>query len=304
MIGDDRFMSGNSVSGSAGGSLPPASPYSSFSEHIRAHAPELLPAARYRQMTGDHPRVEPSDIAPHGTTIVALTYNGGVLIAGDRRSTQGNLIATRDIRKIFITDDYSAAGIAGTAGIAAEMIRLFTVELEHYEKIEGVPLTFNGKTNKLASMVRSNLGAAMQGMVALPLFVGYDEAIDDPAFAGRIVSFDPVGAISVENAGYHAIGSGSLFARSSLKKTYRPGIAEDAAFRLAIEALYDAADDDTATGGPDPTRGIYPLIISIDADGAKEIEEDRIAGITADLIAERTRKPEPELHAENGVQGA
>lgn len=304
MIGDGRFD--NTTSGRAGGILPPASPSSSFTEHLRQFAPELLPTARVfgdrsAGAVGDHPVVEPSDVAPHGTTIVALTYGDGVLLAGDRRSTQGNLIATRDIRKVFITDDYSAAGIAGTAGIAIEMVRLFTVELEHYEKIEGVPLTFKGKANKLASMVRSNLGAALQGMVALPLFVGYDLDAAGPATAGRIVSFDPVGAISVENAGYHAIGSGSLFARSSLKKTYSVGLDEERAVQIAVEALYDAADDDTATGGPDLTRGIYPLVIAIDSEGAREIDNDRIGRIAADLIAERTRVASG---VENGAQRA
>lgn len=229
-----------------------------------------------------------SDIAPHGTTIVAVTYAGGVLIAGDRRATQGNLIANRDMQKVFVTDEFSAAGIAGTAGIAIELVRLFAVELEHYEKIEGVPLTFNGKANKLSSMVRSNLGAAMQGLAAVPLLVGFDVDISDPGRAGRIVSYDVVGGRYEEQAGYHAVGSGSLFAKSALKKLYTPGLTEEEALQAVVESLFDAADDDSATGGPDVTRGIYPTAVTITSVGANEVAEGRIADAAHAVIAERT----------------
>ncbi len=217
------------------------------------------------------------DVAPHGTTIVAISYAGGVLLAGDRRATMGNLIASRDVQKVYVTDDYSAAGIAGTAGIAIELVRLFAVELEHYEKIEGVPLTFDGKANRLSSMVRGNLGAAMQGLAVVPLLVGYDLDAVDPSTAGRIVSYDVVGGRYEERAGYHAVGSGSLFAKSALKKLYSPGIDEDTALRFAVEALYDAADDDSATGGPDLTRGgIYPTAVTITSAGAVELSPTRL----------------------------
>ncbi len=230
--------------------------------------------------------------APHGTTIVAATFRGGVLIVGDRRATAGNLIAQRDIEKVFVVDDYSAVGIAGAAGIAVEMVRLFAVQLQHYEKIEGVPLTLNGKANQLAGMVRGNLGAAMQGLGALPLFVGYDPDATDPERAGRIVSYDVVGGRYDETAGYHSVGSGSLFARSSLKKLHDPTMEADAAVRVAMEALYDAADDDTATGGPDTIRRIYPVVITITAaDGAVRMPEEQ-AGAVANLVVEtRKRKP-------------
>lgn len=228
-----------------------------------------------------------SDIAPHGTTIVAVAYAGGVLIAGDRRATQGNLIANRDMQKVFVTDDFSAAGIAGTAGIAIELVRLFAVELEHYEKIEGVPLTFNGKANKLSSMVRSNLGAAMQGLAAVPLLVGFDVDITDPERAGRIVSYDVVGGRYEEQSGYHAVGSGSLFAKSAMKKLYTPGLGEDDALRAVVESLFDAADDDSATGGPDVTRGIYPTAVTITSVGANEVAQSRIADAAHAVIAER-----------------
>lgn len=258
---------------------------SSFTEFLRGHAPELLPGRREGSGRGEY--MNSPDIAPHGTTIVALTYQGGVLIAGDRRATQGNLIASRDMEKVYVTDDFSAAGIAGTAGVAIELVRLFAVELEHYEKIEGVPLTFDGKANRLASMVRGNLGAAMQGLAVVPLLVGYDLDANDVARAGRIVSYDVVGGRYEERSGYHAVGSGSLFAKSSLKKLYSPGSDEDAALRAAIEALYDAADDDSATGGPDVGRGIYPTAVTITADGATEVPSAQISVIARAVVEER-----------------
>ena len=234
--------------------------------------------------------MESGDLAPHGTTIVALTYKGGVLLAGDRRATQGNLIASRDVEKVYVTDEYSAAGIAGTAGIAIELVRLFAVELEHYEKIEGVPLTFDGKANRLASMVRGNLGAAMQGLAVVPLLVGYDLDADDEARAGRIVSYDVVGGRYEERAGYHAVGSGSLFAKSALKKIYSPDSDEETALRAAVESLYDAADDDSATGGPDLTRGIYPTAVTITQAGAVHVSEETTSELARRIVAERTEQ--------------
>lgn len=254
---------------------------SSFADFLRRQAPDLLPA----RLTG----VSVGDQLPHGTTIVALKYPGGVLIAGDRRSTQGNMIAGRDVRKVYITDDYTATGIAGTAAIAVEFARLYAVELEHYEKLEGVPLTFAGKVNRLAIMVRGNLPAAMQGLVALPLLVGYDIHAADADSAGRIVSFDAAGGWNIEEEGYQSVGSGSIFAKSSIKKLYSQVSDADSALRVAVEALYDAADDDSATGGPDLVRGIYPTAVTIDADGAMEIPERRIAELARGVIESRSR---------------
>jgi proteasome beta subunit len=231
----------------------------------------------------------PTDAVPHGTTIVALKYPGGVLIAGDRRSTQGNMIAGRDVQKVYITDDYTATGIAGTAAIAVEFARLYAVELEHYEKLEGVPLTFAGKVNRLAIMVRGNLGAALQGFVALPLLVGYDLDHPDPSGAGRIVSFDAAGGWNIEEEGFQSVGSGSIFAKSSMKKLYARVEDADSALKVAVEALYDAADDDSATGGPDLVRGIFPTAVTIDADGAVEVPAERIAGLAREVIAGRSR---------------
>ncbi|MDI9901064.1 proteasome subunit beta [Rhodococcus sp. IEGM 1409] len=265
---------------------------SSFSEYLRVHAPEHLPQNRFADTGGVV--MGGGDVAPHGTTIVAISYAGGVLLAGDRRATMGNLIASRDVQKVYVTDDYSAAGIAGTAGIAIELVRLFAVELEHYEKIEGVPLTFDGKANRLSSMVRGNLGAAMQGLAVVPLLVGYDLDAVDPSTAGRIVSYDVVGGRYEERAGYHAVGSGSLFAKSALKKLYSPGIDEATALRFAVEALYDAADDDSATGGPDLTRGIYPTAVTITSAGAVELSTTRAAEIAREIVAARTATASPE----------
>ncbi|MFC9963014.1 MULTISPECIES: proteasome subunit beta [Nocardia] len=246
------------------------------------HAPDLLPANRFggSELVG-------ADFAPHGTTIVAVNYRGGVLIAGDRRATQGNLVASRDMEKVYITDTFSAAGIAGTAGLAVEMVRLFAVELEYYEKIEGVSLTFDGKANKLSKMVRENLPAAMQGLAVIPLLVGYDDQVTDPDKAGRIVSYDVVGSRSEERFGYTAVGSGSNFAKSSLKKLYRRGLDADQALRIAVESLVDAADDDSATGGPDALRGIYPTVVTIDAEGAADVTEERLGEVAAAIAADR-----------------
>jgi proteasome beta subunit len=266
---------------------------SSFIEFLAATSPELLPGRRVAPVYGDavHGGAAPV-ISPHGTTIVAAVFRGGVLIAGDRRATAGNLIAQRDMEKVFVVDDYSAVGVAGTAGVAVEMVRLFAVELQHYEKIEGVPLTLDGKANKLAGMVRGNLEGAMQGLAAVPLFVGYDPDATNPDRAGRIVSYDVVGGRYDEKIGYHAVGSGSLFARSSLKKLHDPMMEADAAIRVAMEALYDAADDDSATGGPDPVRQIYPVVVIITAaDGAVRLPDEH-AGQVADVVVEaRRRKP-------------
>ncbi|OBK41278.1 proteasome subunit beta [Mycobacterium sp. 1245111.1] len=275
----DRLATNSALPGTASGGL------SSFTDYLRHAAPELLPAS----MGGGTDAITPSSALPHGTTIVALKYPGGVLIAGDRRSTQGNMIAGRDVQKVYITDDYTATGIAGTAAIAVEFARLYAVELEHYEKLEGVPLTFAGKVNRLAIMVRGNLAAAMQGLVALPLLVGFD--IDDPDSekAGRIVSFDAAGGWNLEEEGYQSVGSGSLFAKSSIKKLYSQATDADSALRVAVEALYDAADDDSATGGPDLVRGIFPTAVTIGVDGAVNVAEQRIAELAREVIQRRSR---------------
>ena len=191
---------------------------------------------------------------------------------------------------MFPADEYSLIGIAGTAGLAVEMVRLFQVELEHYEKIEGTALTLDGKANRLATMIRGNLGAAMQGLAVVPLFAGYDLDSADPAEAGRIYSYDAVGGRYPEQH-YHSVGSGSVFAKSSLKKLWRPGLSAAEAVEVVVESLYDAADDDSATGGPDLTRRIFPTVFTATADGTHRIPESTLDSVVRALLDRRAAAP-------------
>ena len=251
----------------------------SFTEFVAEHEPNLIPSRR-----GLPPGATIE--APHGTTIVTLTYEGGVLMAGDRRATMGNIIANRDMEKVFATDEYSLAGIAGTAGLAIELVRLFQVELEHYEKIEGTLMSLEGKANRLASMIRGNLAMAMRGLPVVPMFAGFD--VDTGR--GRIFSYDVTGGCYEEHD-HHSVGSGSLFARGSLKKLYRRGLDGDRALRVAIEALWDAADDDSATGGPDTGRRIWPTVAVVDAHGVRFHDDASVAAVVEAVIAERQGNP-------------
>ncbi|QBX57082.1 proteasome subunit beta [Nocardioides seonyuensis] len=253
----------------------------SFSEFLGAQAPELLPSRRAL------PPGHAGDLAPHATTIVAATFDGGVVMAGDRRATMGNIIAQRDIEKVFPADEFSVVGIAGTAGLAVEMVRLFQTELEHYEKIEGTTLSMDGKSNRLAALIRANLGLAMQGLSVVPLFAGFDHN----AGLGRIFSYDVTGGRYEETA-FHSVGSGSLFARGSLKKLYRDDLSSRECVTAVIQALYDAADDDSATGGPDLTRRIFPVVHVITADGGTRMPEQEVAAIADDVIAGRMQRPD------------
>jgi proteasome beta subunit len=255
--------------------LPIYGPGSSFSEVLRTQAPESLP-----------PSVDAPVVAPEGTTVLALRYAQGVIVAGDRRATEGFQIAHRSIEKVFAADDHSAVAIAGAAGPAVEMVRLFQTELEHYEKVEGERLSLEGKANKLSQMIRANLPAAMQGLVVVPVFAGFDTA----RAVGRIFKYDVTGG-RYEEDDYHATGSGGKDARSSLKKRYRDGLARDEAVQIAIEALFDAADEDVGTGGPDLMRGIFPTIVAISAEGMTEISEDEIRALFEQLIAGRSERP-------------
>jgi len=259
---------------------------SSFTDFLGQTSPHLLPGGR------PLPVGHAGELAPHATTIIAISCSDGVVMAGDRRATMGNLIASRDIEKVHSADAYSCIGIAGTAGVGLELMRLFQVELEHYEKIEGTVLSLDGKANRLATMIRNNLGAAMQGLAVIPLFAGFDLDATEGKRVGRIFSFDVAGGI-YEETGYDAIGSGSLFAKSSLKKRYRPGVSSGDAVRLAIEALYDAADDDTATGGPDLTRKIFPVVMTATAQGTQRLSDQETAAMAEAVIAERTANPTP-----------
>ncbi len=208
-------------------------------------------------------------------------------MAGDRRATMGNIIAQRDIQKVFPADDYSCVGIAGAAGLAVEMVRLFQTELEHYEKIEGSTLSLDGKANRLAALIRSNLAMAMQGLAVVPLFAGYDLIANQ----GRIFSYDVTGGRYEETA-FHSVGSGSLFARGSLKKLYRDNLSSEQCVQAVVEALYDAADDDSATGGPDITRRIFPVVQVITSDGGRRLPDDEVAAIADRVVAGRMQRPD------------
>src|SRR5262245_19766424 len=261
---------------------------SCFADFLAASAPQLLPAASGGPQAagqGAGPDV-PHGMLPHGTTIVTVGFDGGVIMAGDRRSTAGNLIAQRDIEKVFRCDDFSCVGIAGVAGVGLELVRLFQLELEHYEKLEGRTLSLDGKANRLAAFVRGNLGGALQGLVVVPLFAGFDEETGK----GRIFSYTVDGG-RYEERKFHAIGSGSVFARGSLKKLYTDGMAEDETITACMHALYDAADDDSATGGPDLTRRIYPVVAVVTEDGFRRLTEDQAGEYAQAVVAERLQSP-------------
>lgn len=252
---------------------------SSFAEFLSSAAPHLLPSGRALP-TGS------SIETPHATTIVAVTYPGGVVMTGDRRATMGNFIAQRDIEKVFPADEFSCVGIAGTAGIAVEMVRLFQVELEHYEKIEGSVLSLDGKANRLATLIRANLGLAMQGLAVVPLFAGFDLETS----GGRIFSYDVTGGVYEENS-FHSVGSGSVFARGALKKLYRDDFSAEEATLASIHALYDAADDDSATGGPDLSRRIYPVVAHVTTEGYRRLSDEESGQYVGRVVASRMESP-------------
>ncbi|WP_335975360.1 MULTISPECIES: proteasome subunit beta [Streptomycetaceae] len=254
---------------------------SSFLDFLGEHSPELLPGNRAL------PAVKGAVELPHGTTIVAAVFDSGVVLAGDRRATMGNVIAQRDIEKVFPADEYSAVGIAGTAGLAVEMVKLFQLELEHYEKIEGATLSLEGKANRLSTMIRGNLAMAMQGLAVVPLFAGYDT---DRA-KGRIFSYDITGG-RTEEVNFATTGSGSVFARGALKKLHRRDQTEQQTVTAVIQALYDAADDDSATGGPDLTRQIFPIVTVITEDGFRRLEESDVATIARSVLDGRLEHPD------------
>jgi len=273
---------------------------SSFADFLTAAAPELLPrglradgvrtdgtAQSWPGPTGSgHAGPGAADI-PHGTTIVTAVCDGGVVMAGDRRATAGNMIAQRDMEKVFRGDEYTCVGISGVAGISVDMVRLFGVELEHYEKLEGRSLSLEGKANRLAGLVRNNLAGAMQGLVAVPLLAGYDEETG----TGRIFSFDPTGG-RYEEQRFFSIGSGSVFARGSLKKLYRDGMSVQDVALVLMQALYDAADDDSATGGPDMSRRIYPTVAIVTQDGFERLSDEQAGQYAQTVVSERMQDPD------------
>ena len=290
--GDPR-MSGRGPGGGQRSADSPRSgftglPTSSFADFLGSHSPGLLPG---RAVPADaDPRTLPGQAIrdlPHATTIVAAVCDHGVVLAGDRRATAGSMIAKRDVEKVFRSDEFSAMGYAGTGSVGIEFVRLFQVELEHYEKMEGRSLSLEGKANRLAWMVRGNLAAAMQGLVVVPLFVGYDEDSD----RGRIFSYDVAGG-PYEEQRFYSIGSGSLFARGALKKLYVDDMPVRDAVLACVQALYDAADDDSATGGPDLTRRIFPVIATITADGYRKLPEAESEEISLQVVQGRMTAPD------------
>ena len=247
---------------------------SSFTDFLRTERPELLP----QPLAGSLDTIE-------ATTIVALRYGEGVVMAGDRRATEGFSIAHRAMEKVFAADAYSAVGIAGAAGPAVEMVRLFQTELEYYEKVEGEALSLAGKANRLGSLIRANLPAAMQGFIVLPIFGGFDVRKTE----GRIYRYDVTGGLS-EETDYHAIGSGGRDAKNSIKKLYTAPDAIDSAraIEIAVEALTDAAEEDAATAGPDPVHGIFPTVWVIDAGGARPVPDADVERVARAILDARS----------------
>jgi proteasome beta subunit len=267
-----------------GGQLPPdwahaafsPDPNPSFSDLIRKVDPGLLPPERAATP------IVPS--VPHGTTIVAVRFADGIVMAGDRRATEGFTIADRRMEKVFPADEYSAVAIAGVAGLAIDVVRLLQVELEHYEKLEGARLSLEGKANRLAQMIKQNFPLAMQGLVVVPLFGGFDLRRNE----GRIFRYDAVGG-RYEEIDYHATGSGGVHAKASLKKQYRPDLSRDEVIRAAVESLVDASDEDAATGGPDLERNIFPIVAVVTRGGYEVVPDDVLREVTASILAERGR---------------
>src|SRR5229473_1722770 len=249
----------------------------SFLDLLRRHSPDLLPRLAVE------PGREPVR-APHGTTVLALRYRDGVIMAGDRQATAGYQVAGRRIEKIFKADELSGVGIAGVAGPATEMARLFQTELEHYEKVEGDNLSLEGKANKLSQMIRMNLPAALQGLVVVPIFAGFDDKLG----VGRLFKYDVTGG-KYEDTDYWAQGSGGKDARDSLKKRWKRDMSREDALRVAVEALLDASDEDVGTGGPDLIRGIFPTIKTITRSGFGDVADDEIRRVVENLLGERAR---------------
>ena len=254
---------------------PSDDPGSNFPDLLRriGHGPATTPAGG---------QLATKDLGvPHATTCVALRYDGGVVMAGDRRATAGNLISNRTMEKVVQADRHSGVAIAGSAGPAMEMVKLFQLQLEHYEKVEGASLSLEGKANQLSAMVRGNLPAAMMGMVVVPIFAGYDLLRE----TGRLWDFDATGG-RYEERNHVATGSGSLHASTVIKVGFRPDLSRDAAIDLAARALWEAADADSATGGPDALRGIYPVVAWIDVDGWERATDDDLAARYVRIVEE------------------
>jgi proteasome beta subunit len=262
-----------------------ADPCSSFYQYLASQRPELLPMTRWGMMLSqqgtDAPLTSRQLPWPHGTTVLAFTYQNGVLIAGDRRATEGFQIAANRMEKVFQTDDFSAMAIAGAAGPCVEMAKLFRIELEHYEKIDGQPLTCEGKANRLGHMVKANFPMVLQGLVVIPLFVGYDHKRG----TGRLFKYDITGG-RYEDTEFHAVGSGGKDARSTLKEYFRKNLPESEAVKMALRALFNAAEEDVGTGGPDLLRRIFPTVKVVDREGVRDVEDVELAAVCEALVSQ------------------
>lgn len=257
---------------------------SSFYDMLLTEHPNLLPQFKLEGLMRNAEERGHLTNIPHGTTVLALKYKDGVIIAGDRMATEGYQVSARRIEKVFRCDDYSAIAISGAAGVCIEIARLLQVELEHYEKIEGIQLTTEGKANKLSQMIKGNMPLAMQGLVVIPIFAGYDLKKEE----GRLYKYDITGG-KYEEIDYHSTGSGGKDARNTLKKLYSPDMPEDKAVLVALEALYDAAEEDIGTGGPDMVRGIFPIVKVINKGGITDIEQAQIEASYKQLINSRRK---------------
>jgi proteasome beta subunit len=255
---------------------------SSFLELLAIEHPHLTPdVQRWFDEIG---RLPPTS---HGTTCIGMRFADGALVAGDRLATMGYQVASREIQKVYATDGYSIMAIAGAAGPAIEMARLLGIQFEHHEKIEGEPLELEGKANTLSQLIRQNLPAAMQGLVVVPIFAGYDRR----RHLGRVWRYEVTGG-RYEEREYDAVGSGSVFARESLKKTFRPGASREQAIRMAVEALKDAADEDRGTGGVDLERNIFPTLKTCTARGIDTVADDEISRAYHEVLEQRRRPAE------------
>ena len=256
---------------------------SSFMELLESEYPHLSPNwdGMFTAAAGELPA------QAHGTTVIGLCFADGAMVAGDRLATMDYRVASRNIEKVFATDDYSLMAIAGAAGPATEMARLLGIQFEHHEKIEGEPLELEGKANTLAHLIKQNLPAAMQGLVVVPIFAGYDRRRQ----LGRLWKYEVTGG-RYEEKEYDSVGSGSLFARESLKKSFKPGATRDEALAMVLEALADAADEDRGTGGVDTERGIYPRVKTCTSKGIEEISDQQVAGVHQTIIDGRRRPVE------------
>lgn len=214
-----------------------------------------------------------------GTTILALIYADGVVIAGDRQATGGFQVGERRVQKVYEVDTHSAIAIAGVAGPCIDMAKLFQTQVEFYEKIEGSHLSLEGKASYLSNMLKSNLPLALQGLIVIPIFAGYDLKEN----IGRIFKYDITGG-RYEQVDYYAEGSGGKDARSALKKLYRPEMKSSEALHAVLHALWDAADEDVGTAGPDFLRNIYPIVRIIDQSGITEVSPETIKSFYTDLF--------------------